>query len=162
MSVEFDSRSWPLLTVRLYGRDDDDAIDELLTGLSRNLRRSRCAVVFDTTEVIYPSLSDAQRWTRQEGEWLRRNQPLVARNCCAVGFVITNPALRFLLSGVLLIAPLPCAHAVVATQLEARAFCTAQLRATGTSLRPPSIAPLQTLAPPAPSERRSAKPPKIA
>jgi hypothetical protein len=129
MTVEFDPRSWPLVLVRLVGRDTDETVQEMLDGFYHHLSRSRCAVVLDTTELVYPVLHDAQRWMRQEGHWLRKHHELVARNCCAVGFVITNPAVRFLLSGILLIAPLPCEHTVAATALEARAFCESRLRA---------------------------------
>jgi hypothetical protein len=128
MSVEFDSRSWPLLLVRIVGRDTDESVQEMLDGFFHHLSRSRCAVVIDTTDLIYPPLHDAQRWARQEGNWLRQHRNLVERNSCGVGFVITNPAVRFLLSGILLIAPLPCDHVVVSTALEARAFCESRLR----------------------------------
>jgi hypothetical protein len=146
MPVEFEPRSWPLLLVRLAGQDTDESIEALLVGLSHHLSRGRCAVLIDTTEVVYPPLQDSQRWTRQQGNWLRNHRELVARNCCGVGFVMISPTVRFILTGILLIAPLPCEHIVVPTALEARAFCEARLRANqliaalpGASLPAPAI-----------------------
>lgn len=163
MTVEFDPRSWPLLLVRLVGRDNDDTVQEMLDGFFHHLSRSRCAVILDTSELVYPTLQDAQRWTRQEGNWLRQHRQLVAKNCCAVAFVITNPAVRFILSGVLLIAPLPCDHTVVSTQLEARAFCENQLRsnrvfADGAIGRPSAMrpTPMSSRTPPAKSRPKTA------
>jgi hypothetical protein len=134
MSAEFDSRSWPLLHVRFVGPDSDESVQALLDALFQHLSRSRCAVVVDTSEMVYPQLQDAQRWTRQQGNWLLKHRELVIRNCCGVGFVMVNAVARFILTGILLIAPLPCEHVVVATSLEARAFCEGRLRADQVSL----------------------------
>ena len=82
MTVEFLTGAWPLLVVRVAGRDDDASILALLDGLERHLARSRCAVVLDTTGIIYPTLGEAQRWTRQEGAWLTAHRDLVERNVC--------------------------------------------------------------------------------
>ncbi len=153
MPATFDRNAWPVLVVRIHGRDDDDAIVAMLEGLERHLSKGRCAVIFDTSETIYPSLAEAQRWTRQEGEWLRRNRRLIAEHCAGVGFVITNPAIRFILSGVLLISSLPCAHAVLSTSEEARAFCERVLREKRSSLIP--TARTSASAPPDAPRRKS-------
>ena len=128
MPARFDDTHWPLIDLRLTGIDEGSDIEIMLAGLSRRLRRGRCALLFDTTEVVPPTLSQAQENVRLEGQWLRANQELVRSNLVAVAFVIPGSAVRFALSGVLLIAPLPAPHIVASSEAEARAYCLEALR----------------------------------
>jgi len=134
MPGEFDDSEWPLITLRQVGSDENVDIEDMLAGLTRRLSRGRCAVVFDTTQSHYPSVGQAQRFAQLEGAWLRQNQPLIARNVVGVAFIITNPAVRFILTSVLLIASLPTGHIVTAEMAEARLYCLGRLRTP--SLRP--------------------------
>lgn len=134
MPAQFDDSEWPLITLRQVGADENADIEAMLSGLTRRMKRGRCAVVFDTTDTNYPSLGQAQIFARMEGEWLRQNQPLIARNVVGVAFIITNPAVRFILTSVLLIASLPTGHLVTAQMAEARLYCLGRLRTP--SLRP--------------------------
>jgi hypothetical protein len=136
---EFVTAAWPLVYVRAHGRDDDASVRRLLDGFAVQIRRGPCAIVLDTREVLYPALQDAQRFMRMEGEWVRDHRTLLERHVRGAAFVITNPAIRFLFSGVLLIASLPCPHTVTASLEDAKAFCHAQLRGA-VSARPRRVA----------------------
>lgn len=128
MPAQFNETDWPLLILRQAGVDEVADIASMLSGLTRRLSRGRCAVVFDTLGTVYPPLSQAQHYARMEGEWLRANQTLVKRNVVGVAFLVTNPAVRFILTSVLLIASLPVPHTVTGDPTEARDYCLAKLR----------------------------------
>jgi hypothetical protein len=42
MPARFDASEWPLLLVRLEGRDDEQAVNAMLAGLDEHPRRGRC------------------------------------------------------------------------------------------------------------------------
>jgi len=134
MPAHFDDSEWPLLMLRQAGADEASDIASMLSGLTRRLSRGRCAVVFDTLGTDYPPLMQAQEFARMEGEWLLANQALVRRNVVGVAFLLTNPAVRFILSSVLLVASLPVPHMVTGAPNEARNYCLRKLRTP--SLRP--------------------------
>lgn len=120
--------------MRLVGPDETPDIEAMLSGLTRRIFRGRCAVLFDTTETVHRTIHQAQETVRLEARWLRANHALIERNVVGVGFVITHPAVRFALSSVLVVAPLPVPHLVTGDVDEGRFYCLQQLRAP--SLRP--------------------------
>lgn len=134
MPAQFNDTDWPLLVLRQAGVDEPADIASMLAGLTRRLSRGRCAVVFDTLDTQYPPLKQAEEYARMEGEWLRDNQAVIRRNVVGVAFLLTNPAVRFILSSVLLVASLPVPHTVTGDPSEARNYCLRKLRTP--SLRP--------------------------
>jgi hypothetical protein len=132
MPARFDASEWPLLIVHLEDRDDEHSVQAMLTGLEEHLRRGRCAVVYDTTRNVYPSLAEIQAWSIKEGRWLLAHQQLIATRLVGVAFVLPNPALRFVLSAVMLISPLPAPNVVFEESASALAWCREKLAAERT------------------------------
>ena len=130
MPAHFEDNHWPLVVVRLVGADGNTDVEVMLTALQRRMFQGRCAVLFDTSATEHQSLAQAQEVVRIEGKWLRANQALIQRNVVGVAFVITNPAVRFVLSSVLLLAPLPTQHVVTGDENEGRSYCHQLLRST--------------------------------
>ncbi len=128
MPAQFDDNQWPLVVVRMLGADSNADVEAMLAGLARRIARGRCAVVFDTSQMIHPALAQAQENVRLEGQWLRARQSLLRTNLLGVAFIITSPVVRFALSSVLLIAPLPAQHMVTGELLEGRNYCLQLLR----------------------------------
>ncbi len=124
MGVTFDRSRWPVVTARFDGVMTDVEFDEYLVRYAAAVREGPVAIVLDALASGIPSLGQQQRQAR----WMRETRALMQRNCVGVAFVIESATLRFVLSAILLLAPMAVPYTVVSAVAEAEAWCAAQLQ----------------------------------
>ena len=90
-------------------------------------RRKRFVFVLDASRM--PDVSVPQR--RRQAQWMKENEALFRRYLIGVAFVFSSPALRFVLSSIFLMRPLPVPYTVCSTQEEALAWAGQALRKAG-------------------------------
>ncbi|MCC6875996.1 MAG: hypothetical protein IT378_16935 [Sandaracinaceae bacterium] len=110
---------WPIVvhtTVGIPSEQDVRAFVERADALL--LRRERHVVVFDNSQAgrVPSYLRDAST------EWLARNRDALERHCAGSALVLRSPALRFVMSTVLLVSSHAVIKEVFGTREEAMAW----------------------------------------
>jgi hypothetical protein len=122
--IETDMSRWPIVVHRTIGSPTDHEVDGFIHRANGILaRRARHAVIFDSLLSEMPSKYMRERsidWLRQNGEGLRDH-------CVGTALMFRSPALRFVLSGVMLMSSHPTPHIVCGTLEEAIRWSRSQL-----------------------------------
>jgi len=126
---------WPIVVHRTLGAPPDHEVDAFLqraNGIMR--RREKHVVVFDSLLAGVPSAYMRSRCIA----WLRENRPGLDAYCVGTGLVFRSPALRFVMSGVMLAQWHTTPHRVCASLEEAVVWARRQLpeTAAGAATRP--------------------------
>ncbi len=115
---------WPIVVHRTIGAPGDEEVDLFIERaeaiLSQNVRH---VVVFDNLLADLPSAYMRQR----SGDWLRANGERMQGVCVGTALMFRSPALRFVMSGVMLVASHPTPHVVCGTLDDALRWANAQL-----------------------------------
>ena len=123
-ALETDESRWPIVIHRTIGIPDDDQVDAFVARATQHaLTGETYAIIFDNTHG-----GRATTYMRNESKrWLKAHNHLLRKSCAGTAFVFTNPALRFVMSTVLLVVEFGFEHKVCATVDEAVAWCERQL-----------------------------------
>lgn len=115
-----------LVTVTFDGGVTDEELQAMLDRLKELVQDPvlRPAFVFDVSAGVVPPARQRQMM----GQWLRRYQASIGRNCEAAAYVLPNAGLRGMLTAILWIAPHPIPHRVCASAFEGRAWARARLK----------------------------------
>jgi hypothetical protein len=123
--IEID-RSQPLLVVvRFLRGSTDDEFRQYLADYTKVLEAElRFGVVFVTTPTM--PMTPA-RHVRLQAQFMKDYRELIEKRVIGIAFSLPSPLMRGVLRGVLMIQPIPCAHAVVGTEAEGVAWVKARL-----------------------------------
>jgi len=132
VDVQFDMRHVPVIVATMKGALSDHEFDAYLVRLTKELNvRPNVVFILDAREAGTGTLGQLQR----QAQWMKEQRAAIARSLGTV-FVIDRPVVRFALSTVLAIAPLPGKFTVTATLSEAVAWAMARLRTVGAEASP--------------------------
>ena len=122
--IETDMSRWPIVLHRTIGSPIDREVDQFIARADAILgRRVPHVVVFDNLLADVPSAYMRSRSV----EWLRANGERMRGTCLGTALMFRSPALRFVLSGVMLVSSHPTPHAVCGTLDEALRWARGQL-----------------------------------
>lgn len=115
---------WPIVVHRTIGSPGDDQVDRFIERAEAVLARGvKHVVVFDNLLADLPSPYMRTR----SGDWLRANGERMQGICLGTALMFRSPALRFVMSGVMLVASHPTPHTVCGTLDDALRWANAQL-----------------------------------
>jgi hypothetical protein len=116
---------WPIVVHRTIGSPPDPEVDAFISRANDIVaRRERHVVIFDSLLSGVPSAYMRKRSI----DWLRSNADALAKDCAGTGLVFRSPALRFVMSGVMLVQSHSTPHKVCASLEEALIWAREQLR----------------------------------
>lgn len=122
--IETDMTRWPIVLHRTIGSPIDREVDQFIARADAILDRGvPHVVVFDNLLAELPS---AYMRTRSV-DWLTANADRMRGTCVGTALMFRSPALRFVLSGVMLLSAHPTPHTVCGTLDEALRWARAQL-----------------------------------
>ncbi len=124
--ITTDESRWPIVVHRTVGTPSDAQVDAFIQRADAIMARGvRHVVVFESLQA-----GRATKHMRKKNlEWLRANQEQVASLCGGMALVVRSPALRFVLSTVMLVWPQPLPHTVVGSMPEALDWAEKRLAA---------------------------------
>lgn len=129
--IVFDDGAFPMVQVIFEGSVSDEEFEVYLNQLQSCLTRGLpYAVLLDATRAARYSAS--QR--RMQAQWQDANRETLRSHCRGVAFVITNRAVRGILTAILWLSPMPMPHQVVSNRKEALTWLQERL----STLRPDS------------------------
>jgi hypothetical protein len=132
-ATSIDDSRHPLVLVTFHGSLSEPEFDDYLERMSRLLDRHRKNVtVFDARKAKSPTATQRAK----QAAWLKTNRVVLEQYSCGSVFVIDSALVRGGLTAILWIAPMPVAHAVVATLEEGERWAFDRLRAAGVPLPP--------------------------
>jgi hypothetical protein len=110
--METDEALWPIVVHRTVGIPTDGQIDAFIARADHLLARQVAhVVIFDNT-----AAGRASPYMRKRSmDWLKANQTALTKYCLGTALVIRSPALRFVMSTVMLVVSQPVPHDVFAT-----------------------------------------------
>jgi hypothetical protein len=124
--IETDLTRWPIAVHRTIGSPSDIEVDGFISRANGILSRGeKHVVIFDSLLAELPSAY----MRRRSVEWLRENGERMRGSCVGTGLVFRSAALRFVMSGVMLVQSHPTEHVVCGTLEEALAWARVQLDA---------------------------------
>lgn len=124
--IETDMTRWPIVVHRTIGSPDDREVDAFIDRAESILARGvPHVVIFDSLLAEIPSAY----MRRRSGEWLSANGERMRGSCLGTALLFRSPALRFVMSGVMLMTSHPTPHAVCGTLEEALTWSRRQLEA---------------------------------
>jgi hypothetical protein len=133
-ATRIDESRHPLVLVTFDGALSEPEFDDYLRSMSRFIdRRTKNVTILDARKAKSPTATQRAK----QAAWLKTNRVALQEYSCGSVFVIDSALVRGGLTAILWIAPMPVAHAVVATLEEAERWAFARLRAAGVS-PPPS------------------------
>ncbi|MGE0792207.1 MAG: hypothetical protein AB7S26_41425 [Sandaracinaceae bacterium] len=123
--IETDETRWPIVVHRTIGIPSEDDVDRFIDAANAHLQRQEpYVVVFDNTHA-----GRVPAYMRQRAsDWLRENAPRLSRYCLGTALVFKGAALRFVMTGVMLVASHPVPHEVCGTEQEALRWASERLR----------------------------------
>jgi hypothetical protein len=99
-SVRIDTSQWPIVVCTNEGAMGPDETSIFLKGLTDVLeRRERYATVFDSSKLATFKMGDRDKIV----QWLKDNDARLKQYSIGSGVVLSSAALRFVISGVLLV-----------------------------------------------------------
>jgi hypothetical protein len=132
-ATRIDDSRQPLVLVTFDGALTEPEFDDYLERMSRLLeRRMKNVTVLDARKATSPTATQRAK----QAAWLKTNRALLQEYSCGSVFVIESALVRGGLTAILWVAPMPVAHAVVATLEEGERWAFARLRAAGVPLPP--------------------------
>lgn len=124
MPLRLSMDRWPIAVITHDGEVTDAEVDaHLLESQKIFARRERYAIVFDSTKA--GKVSPYMR--KKSQEWLNVNEAAMMEFCTGNAFVFASPAMRFLLSTMLLFRGHTVPHSVCATVDEAMRWAKQQM-----------------------------------
>lgn len=115
---------WPIVVHRTIGVPGDLEVDRFIERAEAVLARGvRHVVVFDNLLAELPS----PYMRKRSADWLRSNGERMQGVCLGTALMFRSPALRFVMSGVMLVASHPTPHVVCGTLDDALAWSRQQL-----------------------------------
>jgi hypothetical protein len=122
--IETDLSRWPIVIHATIGSPTDVEVDAFIDRANEVLRRrQKHVVIFDSLLAEIPSPYMRGRSI----DWLRTNGPAMRGVCVGTGLVFRSAALRFVLSGVMLMQTHSTPHVVCATLDEALRWAASRL-----------------------------------
>ncbi len=122
--IETDMGRWPIVVHRTINIPGDDEVDAFIRRADAILLRGvPHVIVFDSLLADLPSAYMRKR----SGEWLKGNGERMQGICVGTALMFRSPALRFVMSGVMLVASHPTPHLVCGTLDEALRWSQGQL-----------------------------------
>jgi hypothetical protein len=122
--IETDFDRWPIVVHRTIGSPTDREVDMFIMRANEVIdRRQKHVVIFDSLLAELPSAYMRDRSIR----WLKENGPRMREHCVGTGLVFRSAALRFVLSGVMVVQSHSTPHHVCATLEEALGWASRQL-----------------------------------
>lgn len=130
-AISFEDR-WPIVIVSFGGQCTDREFADYLAQLDAYYTRAqKMAVILHTLPGYTPRRVDDQAQAR----WLKERRELLKQYCVGTSFVFHSMAMRFLLSAVFVVQPLPMPYQVCATLEEALRWSRDRLLACGVPAR---------------------------
>ncbi len=127
-SIEFSNKYSPIHLITFEGVPTDEEFRDYLRGIDRIIAEKRpYAHVLDASRAGPTPASHRQMQT----EWMKQNKLLIKAHCRGTAFVFASASLRFVLSAIFLVQPMPCPYLVTGSTPEAVSWCASQLRAAG-------------------------------
>ena len=122
MPVEINSSQWPVVFIKLDGLRTVDDFEPWIHAFDRLYeRKERFSIV--TYLKTYASSPEV---IGRVGRWWRETEPLIKQYWVSNAVVTSSAGLRFLMSAVYLVKPLPIPNRVCASADEAIGFTRAQ------------------------------------
>lgn len=129
--INTDTSQWPIVVHTQEGAMGPDDTTIFLHRLDEVLaRRQRYVTVFDSTKLSTFKMGDRDRIV----QWLKENDAQLKQYSVGTGVVLASAALRFVISGVLLVYRPPTPIKVFGSMAEAMAWAKTQV--TSPVLRP--------------------------
>nr|AYM54429.1 hypothetical protein [Phaselicystis flava] len=125
------TRSGPYLLVEASDTLVSSDLQVLFDALEASSKVGRFVVLTDTT-----ALKSAPRSVISEFADLLKKKDYIAPNWLGDAVVVSSPAVRFVLSTLLMIAPLPTEVKAFDSRLEAQRWCAGILRRAGLDVPP--------------------------
>lgn len=127
-ALETDESRWPIVIHRTIGIPSDEQVDAFVARATKHaLSGETYAIIFDNSHG-----GRATTYMRNESKkWLKAHNHLLRKSCAGTAFVFRNPALRFVMSTVLLVVEFGFEHKVCRTVEEALAWSESQLLKAG-------------------------------
>ncbi|HEX8440718.1 hypothetical protein [Archangium sp.] len=127
-SITFDDSLWPLLISRFEGVASDAQYEEYLARGTAYLQRGeRYVSVLDMGRLAVPTAAQRQR----QAEWLKAHETLMHELLLGGALVITSPFVRFALSTILHLKPMPMPYVVVPDVAMGLGWAVARLEEAG-------------------------------
>jgi hypothetical protein len=122
--IESDMSRWPIVVHRTIGMPGDEQVDRFIDRAEAVLARGvQHVVIFDNLLADLPS----PYMRKRSGDWLSANGQRMQGICLGTALMFRSPALRFVMSGVMLVASHPTPHTVCGTLDDALRWANAQL-----------------------------------
>lgn len=131
--IEVDRSCLPVVMVTMEGLVSDAEYAEYLDGMSSMMasKLSRIAIIDGRASEM-----NSPKHGRMQANWLRKERHALASLNFGTVLVIDRPVVRFSLSAMLSIAPIPGTYKVVGTFGDAVTWAMARLDAAGLSVPP--------------------------
>jgi hypothetical protein len=126
-----------IFTYTFEGPLDAEGFDQLLRDFERPLE---CGIPFAIIVVASPAVTMPLAQRQRLASWIQQHRALVERYVTGSAFVSPSPRLRFILSTIIVIEPMPIPYRVTATLAEARAWTRASLDGGALSGDPSTVA----------------------
>lgn len=126
--IHVDIDNPPVLLITMLGQTSDEDYMRYLGKTTLALGSGKYRVA-----IVDARLSDmnSPRFSRMQADWLRKNKTSLDALGFATVLVIDKPVLRFALSALLALSPIPGTHKVVASLSDAAAWTIPRLRSGG-------------------------------
>ena len=119
-----DDSRWPIVVHTTIGIPSDAQVDRFIAIADHHLARGvPYVVIFDSSQAgrVSPYMRGRAR------EWLASSKDVFSQHCLGTALVFKSAALRFVMSGVMLVASHPVPHEVCADLEEALRWSQARL-----------------------------------
>ncbi len=128
----------PILLVTFTGASTDEEFAGYIDAMTKWIHRDHIpGVLLDTSQA--PILPKEHR--EMQVNWMNEHRTRLAELASPTAFVITNPAVRFVLSTIFLVAPMPGVHKVLGNRRDALDYLTRTLGDRGIET-PPNVGEL--------------------
>jgi hypothetical protein len=124
-AVEIDRSQASLVVVRFLRGPTDDEFRQYLRDYVQVLEAEpRFGAVFATSPAMPMT---PPRQVRLQAQFMKDYREQIEKRVVGIAFALPSPLMRGVLRGVLMLQPIPCAHAVVGTEAEGVAWVKARL-----------------------------------
>jgi hypothetical protein len=124
-AIEIDRSQQLLVVVRFHRSASSDEFERYLVDYRAALEQQQR---FGAVYVTAPSLPiPPPRQVRAQAQFMKDCRRLMEQRVVGVAFALPSPLMRSVLRGILMMQPMPCPHAVVATEPEGISWTKARL-----------------------------------
>ncbi len=122
-NYEFDRKSRFCLRVVMRGHVSEAEFDRFIDDMESAYRsHARVGWLVDVRELKHIPIAHSLRLAN----WMKEHRSIVEAQCAGVALVTNGPILRFALSAIFLIQPMPCPYVVERSMDEARDWLRAR------------------------------------